>query len=105
MEASLELIVPLFVFAIPITYTWAQYRVLKRWQGGFRILAGIPLIGWAIWLVKFGYDVACDPTSHNLFPFEIAMGVAMAGTYLGMLALIRLDLRRFKSTMADRNPL
>ena len=38
---------------------------------------------WGSLLVR---DIARDPTSHNLFPFEILIGVAVALPYLGLLA-------------------
>jgi len=46
--------------------------------------AGVPL---AV-LAKVAWDVAGDPTSHNLWPFElvIALGVAAVPAVLGALA-------------------
>ena len=42
-----------------------------------------------MWGSLFVRDIARDPTSHNLFPFEILIGVAVALPYLGLLAGVR----------------
>lgn len=53
-----------------------------------------------LWSINFIHDVALDPTSHNLFPFEIAIIVflalpVLAGGSLG--CLIRWALRRSRA--------
>ena len=40
-------------------------------------------------MAKFAWDVTLDPTSHNLFPFELLIGAGMALLYLCCLALLR----------------
>jgi len=46
--------------------------------------------------IAFGVEVASDPTSHNLFPFEVllywlpAFGLALLGGYLGTMVASRL---------------
>ena len=64
-------------------------RLLRRWAGAWRLAAGLPLLGWAIWGGNFARDVTRDPTSHNLFPFEVLIGAGMALLYLGGLAVLR----------------
>ncbi len=61
---------------------------------------------WKIWVLvalavpvavglRIGVEVAADPTSHNLFPFELlialglGLGAALAGTAVGSLLLLR----------------
>ncbi len=75
--------------AVPIGYGLLQVLALRRWQGGFRLAAAAPLPGWAVWLAKFLYDVAIDPTSHNLFPFEILIGATVSLVYLSILTVLR----------------
>ena len=42
----------------------------------------------------FVRDLTADPTSHNLFPFEIMIGVMAALIYLACLAMARLVLAK-----------
>ncbi len=74
-------------------FVWLQVHALRKWTGVFLLLSCVPVAGWAVWAVLFAIDVIRDPTSHNLFPFEIAMGVAVGGGYLALLALTRRVLR------------
>jgi hypothetical protein len=68
---------------------WLQFVQPRRWLGNLAILALAPV---ATVVVRIAVDVARDPTSHNLFPFELALagfvGVLAAGlgVGLGMLA-------------------
>ena len=75
--------------ALPFAYAIAQFRCLRHWRSGWRLAATMPVIGWAGWLAIFCRDVAADPTSHNLFPFEVAIGTVLALAYLGLLAILR----------------
>ena len=91
--ARMEILLGLFVMAgilvIALAYLAAQARCVIRWRGGWRLAAGLPLLGWAVWGGLFARDVTADPTSHNLFPFEIMIGVTAALVYLGVLAVAR----------------
>ncbi|MFL5334835.1 MAG: hypothetical protein ACJ8H8_17000 [Geminicoccaceae bacterium] len=77
------------LLAVPGVYVWVQAKLLRRWVGGWWLAAGLPLLGWAVWTGAFARDIARDPTSHNLFPFEILIGAVAALGYLGCLALLR----------------
>ena len=89
----MDMVLGLFAFpvllGIPMGYAWAQAKLLRRWAGAWRLAAGLPLRGWAIWAGNFARDVTRDPTSHNLFPFEVLIGAGMALLYLGGLAVLR----------------
>ena len=93
METLLGLLALPLLLGIPVGYFWLQVCLLRRWAGEWRVAAALPAIGWLVWLAGFVRDVSVDPTSHNLFPFEILIGVALAGLYLGALALARRLLR------------
>jgi hypothetical protein len=93
MDMVLGLLAMPVLLAVPAVYLWLQVRLLRRWAGAWRLAAALPAVGWSVWLAGFVRDVAADPTSHNLFPFEIMIGVALAGFYLGCLALARRLLR------------
>ncbi|MGE3294504.1 MAG: hypothetical protein AB7I59_21615 [Geminicoccaceae bacterium] len=81
------------LLGIPVGYLWLQVCLLRRWVGAWRVAAALPAIGWLVWLAGFARDVSVDPTSHNLFPFEILIGVVLAGLYLSTLVLARWLLR------------
>ncbi|HMN46947.1 MAG TPA: hypothetical protein PKE27_20390, partial [Povalibacter sp.] len=52
-------------------------RSALRWRGGWRIAALAPLGLMGFVILRIVVDTAIDPTSHNLWPFEILMfGVA-----------------------------
>ena len=59
---------------LPLSYVVVQYFALTRWTGGLRIAAAVPLPLWLVWGAILVVDLFRDPTSHNLFPFEILLG-------------------------------
>ena len=80
------------VFVLTMAPLPAQIDVVSnqdKFEHGFAFFA-LMLLGWAGWGGMLARDLATDPTSHNLFPFEIMIGVALALAYLGCLALVRL---------------
>ncbi len=46
---------------------------LWRWRGGWRAAAAVPFAVMAFVVLRIVVDTARDPTSHNLWPFEILM--------------------------------
>jgi hypothetical protein len=87
MDTLLGLLAFPVLLGVPLLYAYLQGRLLRRWTGGWRLVAGLPLLGWATWVGKFARDVTLDPTSHNLFPFEVLIGTCAAMAYLGCSAL------------------
>lgn len=75
-------VLPLAALALP---AWAAWK----WERPWRTHA---LIACAIVLVKAGsviFDVARDPTSHNLWPLEMALWIVPLLAYLGAVWLWR----------------
>jgi hypothetical protein len=64
---------------------WAVWK----WRGPWRAAAAVPLAGMAFVVVRILVDTARDPTSHNLWPFEILMAGAASLVVVGALALAR----------------
>jgi hypothetical protein len=89
MVTAMELLGFMVLLGVPLGYLALQLRLLRRWRGGWRLAAGAPLPIWLIWVARFAWDTTLDPTSHNLFPFEILIGAAAALLYLAVLAGIR----------------
>ena len=71
-----------------LAYAAAQAHCVRRWAGGWRPR---PASRW--WDGRsggmFARDLTADPTSHNLFLFEIMIGVMAALIYLSCLAMVR----------------
>lgn len=62
---------------------------LWRWRGGWRLAACVPLAMVAFVVLRLMLDTASDPTSHNLWPFEILQVSAISLVVLGIVALVR----------------
>ena len=71
-----------FAFGAP---AWA----LWRWRGGWRIAAAIPAVMMAFVVVRIGFGVSRDPTSHNLWPFEILQVGALSVVVMAVLFAAR----------------
>ncbi|HTT42650.1 MAG TPA: hypothetical protein VMG33_06220 [Steroidobacteraceae bacterium] len=64
-------------------------RALRRWRGGWRLAAAVPaaLMGFVVLRILVG--VSIDPTSHNLWPFEILMAGLLSTVGMGLMSLAR----------------
>jgi hypothetical protein len=62
---------------------------LWKWRGGWRIAAAVPALMMAFVIGRFVVDTARDPTSHNLWPFEILMWGGASAVVMGVLALAK----------------
>lgn len=60
-----------------------------RWRGRWRLLAGVPLAVFVFVILRIAADVTRDPTSHNLWPFEIIMFGALSILAVAVLWLLR----------------
>ena len=67
---------------------------LRNWTSGWRWCAGAPLLFVVAAALKIGLEVRADPTSHNLWPFELLGLLAIASALLGALYLVRLFTQR-----------
>ncbi|HEY2344292.1 MAG TPA: hypothetical protein VGH80_00265 [Xanthomonadaceae bacterium] len=78
----------LFSLGMP---AWA----LWKWRGGWRLAAVVPAAVMAFVMLRIMVDTARDPTSHNLWPFEVLVaGLPCAVVLLVMVMLRRARLRR-----------
>lgn len=75
-------VVGLGVIVLPV---WA----LRRWRGGWRLAALAPTAAIAFVALRLVIDVSRDPTSHNLWPFEILMTGVPCLVVLVVLAIAR----------------
>jgi hypothetical protein len=72
----------LFAFAAPAWGLW-------RWRGGWRVAATMPAALMAVVALRITVDGARDPTSHNLWPFEILQADTLSLVAMGVLVLAR----------------
>ena len=67
-----------------------QVWAIRTWHGVWRWLAAAPLLLAGADLVFILVSIAIDPTSHNLWPFELAIILANGLPVVGILWLVRL---------------
>jgi hypothetical protein len=72
----------LLAFAAPAWGLW-------RWRGGWRIAAAVPAVTMAFVVLRILTGVARDPTSHNLWPFEILQAGALSIVIMALLLVVR----------------
>lgn len=63
----------LLMAGLVLTGLGAPIWAARRWSGGWRVAAMIPLGAVAFVVLRIIVGVTIDPTSHNLWPFEIVM--------------------------------
>jgi hypothetical protein len=69
-------------FAVP---AWA----LWKWQGGWRVAAAVPVVLMAFVVLRIMWGTSRDPTSHNLWPFEILIFGVVSLAIMGALVVAR----------------
>ena len=84
-----------FVLLLGVGLVLLGARALLRWRGVWRWAALVPLVLVFGVVLKIVMEVRADPTSHNLWPFEVLFAVIAAGALLGVLELIRIGAARF----------
>ena len=91
------LLVAVLALAFIIASGWA----LVRWQGIWRWLAALPLLLVGIVVLRIIVDTSADPTSHNLWPFELLGTMVLAFIALGGLQLGRIFTARLSQAKND----
>jgi len=71
-----------FGFVMPL-------RALWRWRGGWRVAAIIPAALMVLVVLRLIIGTTIDPTSHNLWPFEIMIVGGLSALMMGALTLLR----------------
>ena len=79
----------LVVVVLLVVGTGAPFWALWKWRGGWRIAAMVPAFVMAFVVGRIIVDTARDPTSHNLWPFEILIWGGASAVVMGVLALFR----------------
>jgi hypothetical protein len=72
--------------AVPLWHVW-------KWNGGWRGVAALPALVVVLDVLLIIVDTWRDPTSHNLWPFEIVMVGSGSVCAIGALTVVRRILR------------
>jgi len=62
---------------------------LVRWRGGWRMAAAVPAALMGFVVIRLLVGISIDPTSHNLWPFEILMVGLLSTVIMVLLTLAR----------------
>lgn len=79
----------LLMLALGIAGLVAPAWALWRWRGGWRLAAAVPAALMAFVVLRIFIETATDPTSHNLWPFEVLIAGAKSVGAMLLLALAR----------------
>jgi hypothetical protein len=60
-------------------------RALRRWHGGWRLAAALPALWVGLVVLRIVLGTALDPTSHNLWPFELLQASVVSLVAIGAL--------------------
>lgn len=69
-------------FAAPVWGLW-------KWRGAWRVAAALPAVMMAFVVLRIVIDGLKDPTSHNLWPFEILLAGILSTGFIILAGLIR----------------
>jgi len=79
----------LTVLAVLIAGIALQLWSVWKWRGGWRIAAALPVAAMGFVVLRILIGTAVDPTSHNLWPFEILQVGVVGLVVIGVLAGVR----------------
>jgi hypothetical protein len=86
----MDLLIMLLVAAAVLA---PQIWAVRVWRGWWRWLAAAPLLVLGADLLLIVAQTSIDPTSHNLWPLELAMIAIVGLPVVGLLWLLRLVVR------------
>ena len=82
------------LFSMPILSFVLPIMAMRRWRGAWRVAAALAMAPICIDIWRIVTGVARDPTSHNLFPFEMILWSVPGLAFLFLLWLIHLPFRQ-----------
>jgi len=69
-------------------FAWPAWAMWK-WGGGWRVASAIPLVLMGVVVLRIVFDTSRDPTSHNLWPFEILIWGSVSLLAMLVLKIVR----------------
>jgi uncharacterized membrane protein HdeD (DUF308 family) len=86
----LRFLMNLGVFLVPAgVAALASFMLARRSRDEWQLLAWVPVLPLAGWALFIAWGVTRDPTSHNLWPFELAFWGLVSLALLGLFVLAR----------------
>ena len=78
------------VLALCVSFVACEVAALRHWNGTWRVVAMVPGVAFLIVVALILIGGFLDPTSHNLWPFEILIWSGIGLATLGLLSIFRL---------------
>lgn len=79
----------LAVLALGVAGIVAPVWAWRRWSGGWRVATAVPVVMIGFVVLRIVVGTANDPTSHNLWPFEILQAGFLSLVVIGVLIAAR----------------
>ena len=79
----------IFMLAVGLVGLVGPVVALFRWRGGWRLAALVPMVLVSFVVLRMLIGVERDPTSHNLWPFEILIAGSESIAVLAVLLIAR----------------
>jgi hypothetical protein len=79
----------LVVLALGIGGIAVPILAVRRWQGNWRLAAALPALWIGFVVLRIVLGTTLDPTSHNLWPFEILQASVVCLVLVGVLTIAR----------------
>jgi hypothetical protein len=89
MDVIFDLVASLLLLVAVLAALAAPYIAVMRWHGLWRGLALLPAAALAFVAFRIVIDTSADPTSHNLWPLELAFCGVPGLLFLAVLWLVR----------------
>lgn len=80
----------LIVLLVAVAVLAPQIWAIRAWRSWWRWLAAAPLLVLGADILLILVQTSIDPTSHNLWPLELAMIAIVGLPVVGLLWLLRL---------------
>lgn len=95
--ATKSTMLPIFmlcVLSLLVGFVAAEVVAIRQWTGGWQLTALMPATVVGFVVLRIVVDTCRDPTSHNLWPFEIVIWAGLGLAFLGLMCIVRAAVRR-----------
>ena len=89
VDSLISIALPFALLATLMASVGVPLWALRTWRGAWRIAASVPALAVLATLFKIVVDTTVEPTSHNLWPFEILIVGTFAILVISALAVCR----------------
>jgi len=97
---SWNLIIPIMVLVVCGSVIFLCYQAILAWSGYWKTMALAPLLVLVVWSVVILIAKISDPTSHEIWPFEVFSWAMFTTIYLVVLMTAK---RTFDKTENQKN--